>query len=255
MALITAFNQIRLSGALVTNSGNRLQVGSDNTLMVRDSGNFANLQYVSGVSGALYTLIQGSVGGVSSINNQSGILDIVGAGNISVTTGLNTIIISGNTGAYANFATVTNLALTGSNLFTNLVGLSGAFNTQIASTGQQAWSAANNNAINLSGNLTQSGITLNNKINAVSGYVEANFVRNISATGYVTGILTGIDSQYINHPFAFSRVPQVQITLDAGIHDIYYFAGVSQRSTTGFRANFSDTILETGMTLQVFASI
>jgi hypothetical protein len=255
MPIITAFNQIRLSGVLVTNSGNRLQVGSDNTLMVRDSGSFANLQYVSGVSGALATLIQGSVGGVSSVNGQSGVLTIQGAGNISVTTGLNTIIISGNTGAYANFATVTNLALTGSNLFTSLTGLSGAFNTQIASTGQQAWTAANNNAINLSGNLTQTGITLNNKINSVSGYVEETFVRNISATGYVTGILTGIDSQYINHPFAFSRIPQVQITLDAGIHDIYYFAGVSQRSTTGFRANFSDTILETGMTLQVFASI
>lgn len=255
MPIITAFNQIRLSGALVTNSGNRIQVGNDNTLMVRDSGSFANLQYVSAVSGVLATLIQGSVGGVSSINGQSGVLTIAGVGNISVTTGVNTIIVSGDTGAYANFATVTNLALTGSNLFTSLTGLSGAFNAQITNTGQQAWSAANNNAINLSGNLTQTGVTLNNRINSLSGYSNSTFISNISATGYVTGIFTGTDSQYINHPFAFSRIPQVQLTLDAGIHDIYYFAGVSQRSTTGFRANFSDTILETGMVLQVFASI
>lgn len=44
----------------------------------------------------------------------------------------------------------------------------------IQSTGQQAWSAANNNGINLSGNLFTTGSTLNNKINSLSGYHSNN---------------------------------------------------------------------------------
>jgi hypothetical protein len=161
----------------------------------------ANLQYISGVSGALNNLIQGSAGGVSSINGQSGILNIVGAGNISVTTGTNTITVSGNTGDYVNFATAINLDLTGSNLFNLITGFSGQANinfatiTNLASTGQQALNATNNNSLNLSGNLAQTGITLlardlatsgvvDSKINSLSGYTNTLYGNNIL---YTTG--------------------------------------------------------------------
>ena len=311
MPSITSFNQIRLSGAFITNSGNRIQVGSDNTLMVRDSGNFANLQYVTNISGALAEQISNiAPSGVSRLNGLSGSLNIVAAsGNISLSISGSSILISDNrndainlsgnlattgrnlfnlvTGLSGqnnlNFATISNLASTGQqawnaannnginlsgniattgrNLFNLITGFSGQANlnfatiANLASTGQQAWNAANNNAINLSGNLTTTGTTLNNKINSLSGYAESVYVKNTTATGYSTAIITGFDFQYVNHPFAFSRIPQVQLSFDAGNQSICYLCNVTQRSTTGFFANFSDIVLETGLSLQVFASI
>lgn len=58
-----------------------------------------------------------------------------------------------------------NLYLSGTNVYS-------LFSTQqqLALTGQQAWNAANSNGINLSGNLTQTGITLNTKVNSLSGF-------------------------------------------------------------------------------------
>ncbi len=90
------------------------------------------------------------------------------------------------TNASGTFASVSNLALTGSNLYITLTGLSGSFNTQIASTGSQSWNAANNNGINLSGNLTNTGITLTSWIVTTSGNQLAN-AQNISGRLTATG--------------------------------------------------------------------
>lgn len=76
--------------------------------------------------------------------------------------------------AYANGVGVNlsgQLQITGSSLYVTLTGMSGAFDTKIASTGQQAWTAANNNGTNLSGNLTLTGQTLQTRINSLSGFV------------------------------------------------------------------------------------
>jgi len=76
------------------------------------------------------------------------------------------------------FATAANLQLTGQVLYNDLVGLSGQFNTNfatvtnLASTGQQAWNSANNNGINLSGNLTQTGLSLLTINNNISGVID-----------------------------------------------------------------------------------
>ena len=82
--------------------------------------------------------------------------------------------------------TSANLALTGSNLFNLITGFSGQANTNFATvanlfiTGSQAWNAANNNAINLSGNLTQTGVTLINRDNSISGVLQTA-INNIAA--------------------------------------------------------------------------
>ncbi len=176
----------------------------------------------------------GGAAGVSSLNSLTGVLNVVGAGNISVTTdGVNQIFVSGNNvgGAVTQSqldalsgwaASATGLRSTGSILYSLIVGLSGAdANTYatllnvtqsgvqlgakidslsgwaqgmsganfslIAQTGQQAWNAANNNGINLSGNLTSTGVQLGAKIDLVSGWtqtvVSGGLETRITATG------------------------------------------------------------------------
>lgn len=94
---------------------------------------------------------------------------------------LNGLLIG--SGTYASLAA---LAETGSNLYNLLVNESGVFVNQIASTGSQAWNAANNNGINLSGNLTLTGQTLDTKTNTLSGFVgqvSGGLETRITATG------------------------------------------------------------------------
>ena len=178
--LITGF-----SGQSNADFATKIALTQSGVLLINQNTSLSG--FVTGVSGYLNSLIQDSVGGVSSINGQSGILNINGLGNISITTGANTIFISGDTGVYGSFATVINLASTGSILTALITGLSGqvavdyATKTTLALTGQQSWSAANNNAINLSGNLAQTGVTLINQINSLSGFTTgiSGFLRGL----------------------------------------------------------------------------
>jgi len=277
-SLIPAFNQIRLTNSFVSVSGERLKVSNDNTLMVRDSGNFANLQSLTGLSGYLISQITAAAGGVASINGASGVMNIFGAGNVSVTTIGQNITVSGNSNDGLNLsgyvlnvsgglearlratgAAIVLLNSTTSGELSNRLSLSGsALLTAIANSGQQAWTAANNNALNLSGRLAATGATLLSLINGLSGeMISDNYISYINATGFITGVNINSDYQYIWFPRAFSRVPMVQLTMDtiSDTGNIYYFCGTSKRSTTGFFANFSDTIMETGLVLSVWASI
>jgi hypothetical protein len=81
-----------------------------------DTGNLADKNYVGSVSGVLsdrliltgsglLDLIQAASAGVSAINGASGILNLVGAGNVYVTTQGQTITASGDTGIYSTFIT------------------------------------------------------------------------------------------------------------------------------------------------------
>ena len=141
------------------------------------------------------------------------------------------------------------LTATGSLLVSNDLNLSGSINA----SGRRAW----DDATNLSGNLTTTGQTLVNLINGLSGQLNANnYISYINATGFVTGVIAGSDYQYINFPRTFSRIPMVQLTMDnLDTGNIYYFCGTSKRTTTGFFANFSDIVLETGIFLSVWAAI
>jgi hypothetical protein len=95
--------------------------------------------------------------------------------------------------------TSANLALTGSNLFNLITGFSGQANinfatvTNLALTGSQAWGAANNNSINLSGNLAQTGAALIARDLAISGGLEARIAitgqQSFLATSGASGVL------------------------------------------------------------------
>jgi hypothetical protein len=265
-------SQIALTGSSAWNaannnginlSGNLTQTGS-----ILNSQNSALSGFLTGVSGYLSSLIQGSVGGVSSINGQSGVVSINGAGNITVTTGSNTITISGNTGAYANFATVINLSLTGLNLYNLITGASGQANTdfatkisltqsgatlgsqinslsgfstglsgflqsQIVLTGQANSISANNNAINLSGQLTLTGQSLISAINSVSGGLEtriaatgaANIIYSNSIAANLSGALAQSGILFFARDLATSGVQDTKIfntgsTLDSKINTL-----------------------------------
>lgn len=155
--------------------------------------------FTTGMSGALQNQISMSSAGVISINNLSGNLNILGTRGIGISISGQTIYVSGqdwvttgglnqasgvldikvaSTGqqffslatgmsgqAVTDYATKTSLALTGSGLYTMLLNESGSLLGVITQTGQQAWIAANNNGINLSGQL-----------GSLSGYGDGIFI-------------------------------------------------------------------------------
>lgn len=92
-------------------------------------------------------------------------------------------LVTGMSGqAIIDYATKVNLTNTGSTLDTKINNLSGfttgtfATISNLATTGQQSWNAANNNGINISGNLQLTGSNLDNKINSLSGFATGNYV-------------------------------------------------------------------------------
>lgn len=134
--------------------------------------------FVTGASGALQTqldLLSGATGLAATGSYLYGLL-----------TGL-----SGQ--AVTDYATKTQLTQTGVDLIARDLLISGVLATGIANTGQQAWTAAQNNALNLSGtialtgaaaigyadgvgtnlsgNLTLTGQTLQGRIDSLSGFV------------------------------------------------------------------------------------
>jgi hypothetical protein len=180
---------VTLSGAgnvTVTSTGQVIVVSGD-------TSSLATISFVTGASGVLdskiastgsflYSLIQASSAGVSSINSQSGSLSFTGKGNVVVSIAGQNFTFSGDTGAYANF--VTN-AQTGQFLTTATVGGVRTLNI----TGSQS-----------SGNLTFTGagdITLTQSGQVVTFSGNSNYVTP-SQTGILvgkneTGILVGIN--------------------------------------------------------------
>lgn len=91
-----------------------LSSNPSNYITAAQTGSFADQTYVQNASGVLrtdlnatgsylYGLVQASSAGVSSINSLSGSLTMTGTGNVTVISQGQTVTISGNTGAYANF--------------------------------------------------------------------------------------------------------------------------------------------------------
>lgn len=155
-----------LSLALVTNISGILTTGLFNT-------GAALYQLTTGLSGYLLSLISsgGASAGVSSFNTATGNVNITGSGNVTVTRQGQLFVISGDTGAYANFATIANLGLTGSNLYNLITGLSGAVNYGPAIAA-------------LSGSLNQTGTNLYNFIQGLSGALN---VTGSNLYSYITG--------------------------------------------------------------------
>ncbi len=175
-------NFLGLGGTLVIQSGNNILIsgagqGSVTSGTVTQGQLDAVSGFATGISGYLQNQIALSSAGVITLNGASGNLTIAGTGSVSVARIGQTIYISGQNWTTsgdlnllsgwinATFATITNLCQTGATLYGILTGESGALINQIVATGQQTWNTANNNGINLSGQL-----------NSLSGYAEGIYV-------------------------------------------------------------------------------
>lgn len=150
-----------LSGVLTTTGQNLYQMMTG--LSGQANLNYATIANLATTGSNLYVLITGLSGQANTNYATATNLALTGSNLYVTLTGL-----SGQ--ANLNFATITNLALTGSNLYVTLTGASGQFNTNLVATGNAAVNHANGIGVNLSGALTQTGVTLGLKIDNLSGF-------------------------------------------------------------------------------------
>lgn len=141
------------------------------------SASAANLQ-ATGTT--LINLISAASAGVSTLNGASGVLTLAGAGNVTITTDGQTITASGSGGDTSSFATIANLAATGSTLDVKIGVLSGwsASAANLAATG----STLDGRITTVTNNLVTTGFNLNGKIDSLSGW-SANIATNLGTTG------------------------------------------------------------------------
>ncbi len=100
--------------------------------------------------------------------------------------------------------------------------------------------------------LTQTGQTLYNLIVNSSG----TFVYTGSELSYLTGIPTGSDKVFFNFlNYTFPTIPRVNVTLETLYDNCIYGYMISGRSTTGFWSLFTDVVLESGYSFNVFAKV
>jgi hypothetical protein len=170
------------SGFLNTLSG--LSTG----YVINISGLLSNRIELTGQT--LLGLISSSAAGIATLNSLSGTVNITGIGFISVFTSGQYIYISGNTG---NFASISNLQLTGSNLQSQINSINnGTGNFVSSSQTGQFYPVSNPQQYVNSGNLHATGSNLDSKINSLSGYSNNNFYLNSNPSGYLTGFNSGI---------------------------------------------------------------
>lgn len=235
------------------------QINEVSTNLANTGSSLYNL--VTGSSGYLIQLINASSAGVSSINSASGAVNIGGAGNVSVFTNGQSITVSGDTGAYNDFATKTQLTQTGIDLQNNINSLSGFV------TGSSGYLKSTLSAVTVTGssvlnqaNLSGIGGTLifvsGNQI-LISGAGQAG--NGLPATGYqffTTGIPAGVDNFYINYPSGMSTVPVVVPSIRIA-NDVVYGMAIKNVSKNGFYAYFTNTITgtnEVSLDVHVFES-
>lgn len=77
----------------------------------------------------------------------------------------------------------------------------------------------------------------------------------INEIAWLVGITQNVDSQFITIPYNFGQVPVVIVQEQNNSNQNYYFVGTSGVSVTGFYAIYSDTVTDTGLYLNVLASL
>jgi hypothetical protein len=109
--------------------------------------------------------------------------------------------------------------------------------------------------------LASTGTTLNTKMDSFSGFANDNFYLKSNPSGFVTNtnlqkakisLLTGIETYTGTFNTVFNSVPTVVATVQAT--DLFnYVTTLTSVTTSGFVTDFSDTILESGVILNIIA--
>lgn len=186
--------------------------GASGSLAAQISSAAAGVSALNGISGGVNILGTGvvtviTIGQTIFVSGDTSIL----SGNLAATgTLLQTRIdmLSGNLITHENAISGvldTRLSITGSGLYALLTNMSGqnvtdyATKTQLTNTGlsiqisgSQAWSAANNNSINLSGNAATTGVALGLRDTLISG-IATTGLTNSGAALY--GLITALSGQ------------------------------------------------------------
>ena len=227
-----------------SNPNNFIRSGDVNTI----SGALSTRLESTG--GYLYSLINASSAGVSSINAASGAITLNGAGNVTVITVGTTITVSGNTGEYINFyktSNPNNFIRSGDFSLGGLIS-TGSADLRYLQTGVSGefYKSSNPNNFASSGNVQSTGTAIYNLINTFSGNQQS----------FITGMNpTGLDNYYIGYPRgSFSVAPRILLSVEISGTNMYA-VNITGRSTAGFHALFSDVIAESGVILHVFATI
>ncbi len=243
----------------------------------------AGVSSINSESGAM--TINGS-NGISIATNGTTItvsgVDLVNSGDL--TSQLSNYYSTSNPSNYIDasalegFVNSGNLESTGSAL-QNQIDLINQFNNSgYITTGDsdlRYYSITNPDEYSTSGNLELTGTALQNQIDGLvipsvnglvaSGELEAtgtalqnqlsSYVELVSQQSFITGILpTGFEEYFIKFPNDFSEIPKIQTTVEVS-GDILYGINVRNKSISGFTALFTDDIAESGVYLNVFATI
>jgi hypothetical protein len=246
--MINAFKQVRLTNINLSGANGRIEAGA--------SGSFAFLSELNASGSALSTTIS------NNFNTLSGNIASTGTSLYDLVTG-----VSGSlAGSTANsiFALSTDLSTASGALNTKIDNVSGNLNTYIDNrisgvidlapaaldTLKELATSLNNEtgfAVRITNDLATTGSSLYSSLTGVSGYFSS------SNKQFTVNVANPSDSTSITFPgTAFSSVPTVQATLEGS--DVVYGLLVKNRTTTGCEVHFSDTVQESNVVLNIFAS-
>lgn len=160
-------------------SGNPAFLTSTGAALYLNQQKLATESFVTGASGVLAGLISAASAGVSSLNGSSGVLNLLGAGNVTVTTAGQNITVSGNLSPFSGY--VTGAFYTKNNesgFLASLSGLSTGYMTGISGE-------LSNRLFTTGSTLATSGQSIDIKVNSLSGYSNATFatISNVQTTG------------------------------------------------------------------------
>jgi len=269
--MISAFKHIRLSGYNLTPIQSAAWDNSSTLRLGFGNSGLAYYSELTGISGYLKGLITEANADVNNLNNLQGNLYITGGDGVTiqVDAGLGEIKVVGNSGYFQALSNQvsSNLALTGSNLYTLFSTFSSsstadvsAISGQIVNTG----ATLNNKIDSLSGyvdsqdgiisnNLFSTGSSLNTKIENYSGWANATYVAKTSQQVFRSTLAPGLDAYAIIYPVPFAGTPKVQATLEVP-GEVMYNLSVRSVDQNGYTGVLSDNIAESPVYIHTFAS-
>jgi len=87
-----------------------------------------------------------------------------------------------------------------------------------------------------------------------SGFLRASDITH-ATNSFLVNCSSGVDTQFVNFPFPFTGIPNINCSFLNNIDNNIYYFGISGVNTTGFYVNYSDTVAKTGYKLSVITDL